>query len=90
MGQLNAEARSRHSDFARRRQHPGESGFVSTAVNSEATVGNAPAPFDGRGFQRHETRARHGVLHDLLQVPVAGAAVVGAVLAHWRYRDAVL
>ena len=49
----------------------------------------APGALHAGGFQDHQPRAGHGVLHDLLQVPVGGAAVVGRILAHRRDGDAV-
>jgi hypothetical protein len=50
---------------------------------------DAAAPLDVGHLDGHHAGARERVHHPLLQVPVGRRAVVGGILAHRRYGDAV-
>ena len=55
---------------------------VAVFVDTGAVVGLAAARFDGSLFAEDDARAAHGEAAEIHQLPFAGAAVVGDVLAH--------
>ena len=67
----------------------GEAGLAVIGIQSEATVADAATPLDARRFDDEQSRARIGQHAEVIEVPVGGHAVVGAVLAHGRNDDAV-
>ena len=87
--ELDAEFRAGQGDGARGVQHPPQRVFAGVGIKAEAAVRDAPLARHARRFQNDRRRARHGVVHDELQVPVRRAAVVGRILAHGRDGDAV-
>jgi hypothetical protein len=62
--------------------HAHQRRLVLVGVQSKPTVGDAAAALDMRGLQDHQVGARHRVLPEVHQMPVGGAAVDRAVLAH--------
>ena len=69
--------------------HAPERRFAVVRIESEATVADAAAALDARRFDDEQSRARIGEHAEVIEVPVGGHAVVGAVLAHRRNDDAV-
>jgi hypothetical protein len=86
---LDRKARPRRRHPPRRIEHAGERRLVGVGVEAEAAVRDAPVPLHRRRLQHDHAGARDGELHQVLQVPVGGAAVGGRVLAHGRHDDAV-
>ena len=62
--------------------HACERCFVLVRIKSEATRRDAPAALDVRGLDDHQSRAGNRELAQVHQMPISGAAVDGAVLAH--------
>ena len=89
VGELNAEAGTRRRDPSRRRERPRRRGLVVVAVEAEAAMGDAAAPFHAGRLDGDEAGPRHGEHHPVLDVPVGGRAVIGRVLAHGRDGNAV-
>ncbi len=58
-------------------------------VEPQASVGDAAAALDAGRFDHDQPRARIGQHAEMIDVPVGGDAVVGAVLAHRRHDDPV-
>ena len=73
----------------RRGQHAAERGFVVVGIEPEAAMGDAAVARDVGRLHHDQRRAAIGQHAEMHQVPVVGAAVVGAVLAHGRDDDAV-
>ncbi len=69
--------------------HAHQRRLVLVGVQPQATVRDAAAALDMRGLDDHQPGARDGVLAQMHQVPVGGAAVDRAVLAHGRDDNAV-
>ena len=87
--ELDAEPGADRRDGAARGEDAGERALVVIAVEPEAAVRDAPATLDGGGLDHHEPGAAQGEVHEVLQVPIGGRAVVRRVLAHRRDDDAV-
>src|SRR5262245_40947284 len=63
----------------------GQARLAVIGIESEATVADAAPPLDARRFDDEQSRARIGQHAEVIEVPVGGHSVVGAVLAHGRY-----
>ena len=67
----------------------GERGLVGVGIEPHAAVGDAAVALDMGGLDHHQRRAGIGQHAEMAEMPIGGAAVVGAVLAHGRDDDAV-
>ena len=87
MGELDAErGRAR---AAAQRHDPGQRRLVRLRIEAEAAMADAAARLDRGLLDDDEARARQRQRPQMLQVPIIGRAVLGAVLAHRRHRDPV-
>jgi len=84
-----AEALRRVAEAAAESDDAGQRRFVLVAVKAEAARRDAAAGFDRGRLDHREAGAAAGERAEMLQVPVIGTAVLGAVLAHRRDDDAV-
>ncbi|OIQ79824.1 hypothetical protein GALL_384370 [mine drainage metagenome] len=75
--------------LAQRVEHPPQRRLVGVGPQAEVARRDAPDRLDRGGLDDQQPGARQRELAEVDQVPVAGAAVVGRVLAHRRDRDAV-
>ena len=89
MGKLRAEFRTGAGDALGRIQRSPGGGFVVVGIETEAAMRNAAAPLDIRHLDSDHAGAGHGQVHPVIEVPVAGGAVIRRILAHWRDGDAV-
>ena len=55
---------------------------VRIIPDTEILGGDAAARRDGRGLRHHQRGTAHGTAGEMHQMPVAGKAIGGAVLAH--------
>ncbi len=67
----------------------GERRLVVVRIDAETPMGDAAAALHGRRLDDEQGRAGIGQHAEMDEMPVVGAAVVGAVLAHGRDDDAV-
>ena len=67
----------------------GQRRLVGVAVQAQVLRRDAALGADGRGLQDQQTGTRQRQVAQVHAVPVAGRAVLGAVLAHGRDHDAV-
>ena len=63
--------------------------FAIVRIEPEAAVADAAAALDAGRLDHHQRRPGIGEHTEVVDVPVGGYAVVGAVLAHGRDHDAV-
>ena len=89
MADLDGKARAGRRHTPRRIEHARQRRLVGVRVEPEAAVRDTPDALHRRGLHHHHARARDGELHQMLQMPVRGAAVGRRVLAHGRDDDAV-
>src|SRR6185437_15168823 len=80
MRQLDAEPGI--AEAAAGRDNATERRLIGVAIQSETSMRDAPCLLDRRRLDHQEPRARHGKRAQMLHMPVIGAAVIGAVLAH--------
>jgi hypothetical protein len=69
--------------------HPLQSSFVRIAVETDTATGNSTNALDGGGLEHKEARTglrKHAQMHE---VPITGATIARAVLAHWRNNNSV-
>jgi len=83
------DAQRRVAEAAAGRDNATERSFVGVAVKSEAAMRDAPRLLDRRRLDHQQPCTRHGERAEVLHVPIVGAAVIGAVLAHRRHDDAI-
>ena len=80
MGELNANLRgavtTTMGDDARQRC------LAVVRIKPEATMADAAAALDAGGLDHHQRRPGIGEHAEMIEMPVGGHAVVGAVLAH--------
>ena len=69
--------------------HPCERRFAVVRIEPEATVADAAAALDAGRFDHDQRRAGIGEHAEMIEMPVGGHAVVGAVLAHGRDDDPI-
>jgi len=67
----------------------GERELVAVRIESEAAMGDPPRALHRRRLDHQEPRAGDREAAEMHPVPVGGAAVIGAVLAHRRDDDAI-
>jgi hypothetical protein len=84
MRKLRAELRTGAGDALGRIQRSPGRGFVVVGIKAEAAMRNAAAPLDIRHLDSDHAGAGHGQVHPVIEVPVAGGAVIRRILAHWR------
>ena len=89
MSDLDRKARAGRRDAPRRVEDARERRLVGVRVEAEAAVRDAPDALHRRRLHHHHAGARDGELHQVLQMPIRGAAVLRRILAHRRDDDAV-
>ncbi|CAI8308778.1 MAG: Uncharacterised protein [Rhodospirillaceae bacterium] len=87
VGQLNAHGRV--AVVAAEPDHAGQSLLILVGPQPQTAGGNPRLRADAGGFHEDQAHTADRELTQVHQVPVGGAAVVGAVLAHGRHHDPV-
>ena len=87
MRQLDAELAGRVA--ATVRNDAGERRLAVVGIKPEATMADAAAALDPCRLRHHQRRAGIGEHAEVIDMPVGGDAVIGAVLAHRRDNDPV-
>ena len=62
---------------------------VGFRIESKAAVTDAATACDICHLDCHHTCARHGKIHPMLDVPIAGTAIISRILTHGRDRDTI-
>jgi hypothetical protein len=62
---------------------------VSFRIETKAAVANAASALNIRHFRSHHACTRNCEIHPMLDVPIAGTAIVGRILTHGCYRYAI-
>ena len=88
-GMRDLDAELGGADAAAVRDHARHRRLVVVGIEPGAAVGDAAVALDVGRLDDHEAGAAIGQHAEMAEVPVVGAAVVGAVLAHRRDHDAV-
>ena len=89
MSDLDAEAGAGQGDRPGGGKHARHGALVGVRIKPRVAVRDAADALDGGGLHHDKPGARHGQGHEVLQMPVAHAAVIGRILAHGRDHDAV-
>ncbi|CCV13411.1 hypothetical protein MESS4_560021 [Mesorhizobium sp. STM 4661] len=89
MGKLGTEFRAGGGDALGGVQGAPGGSLVVVGIKTKAAMRDAAAPLDVGHLDRDHAGAGHGEIHPVIQVPVAGGAVIGGILAHRRDRYAV-
>jgi hypothetical protein len=77
MGKLDRERRAGRRDRPCGLQRTPERCLVGVGIDAEAFVGDPAGPLNRGGLHHHHAGARERKLHEVLKMPVGGAAVLG-------------
>src|ERR1700733_9463869 len=89
MVDLNAPFRPWSCDAPGGSQDPGQTSLGRVVVKPKAAMADSAAALCCRGFKNDEAGPGNRQLHQVHQMPIAGATIISAVLAHRRDHDAI-